>query len=48
MLPFWFGCIAGAAPWVAIIVNLVGASSSATNGVPGFVYVYGIVTQGCR
>jgi hypothetical protein len=43
MLPFWFGCIAGAAPWVAIIVNLVGASTSSTNEVPGF--VYGIVTS---
>ncbi|MDV7990037.1 MULTISPECIES: heliorhodopsin HeR [unclassified Rhodococcus (in: high G+C Gram-positive bacteria)] len=30
---FWFGCVAGAAPWVAITVNLVGASE-----VPGFVY----------
>ncbi|MEO6510937.1 MAG: heliorhodopsin HeR, partial [Nocardioides sp.] len=37
MLPFWFGCVAGAAPWVAIIVNLIGASNSDT-GVPGFVY----------
>ncbi len=43
MLPFWFGCIAGAAPWVAIIVNLIGASGSSTNEVPGF--VYGIVTS---
>ncbi len=33
MLPFWFGCIAGAAPWVAIVVNFVGAAE-----VPGFVY----------
>ncbi len=41
MLPFWFGCVAGAAPWVAIVVNLIGASSSTTNDVPGF--VYGIV-----
>lgn len=30
---FWFGCIAGAAPWVAITVNLVGASQ-----VPTFVF----------
>ncbi len=43
MLPFWFGCFAGAAPWVAIAVNLIGASGSTTNGVPGFVYV--IVTS---
>lgn len=41
MVPFWFGCVAGAAPWVAILVNLIGASSSTTNEVPGF--VYGIV-----
>ncbi len=34
MLPFWFGTIAGAAPWVAIIVNTAGAGGD----VPGFVY----------
>ncbi|GAB2475998.1 heliorhodopsin HeR [Jatrophihabitans fulvus] len=33
MLPFWFGTVAGAAPWIAIVVNFVGAGS----GVPGFV-----------
>jgi hypothetical protein len=33
MLPFWFGCIAGAAPWVAISLNIVGSET-----VPGFVY----------
>ncbi len=38
MLPFWFGCVAGAAPWVAIVVNTVGADQ-----VPGF--VYGIVVS---
>ncbi|TQJ50560.1 heliorhodopsin HeR [Phycicoccus sp. SLBN-51] len=32
MKPFWFGCIAGAAPWVAIAYNLVAAEE-----VPGFV-----------
>jgi hypothetical protein len=32
MIPFWFGTIAGAAPWVAITINLIGA-----NKVPGFV-----------
>ncbi|MFQ1002390.1 heliorhodopsin HeR [Modestobacter sp. SSW1-42] len=32
MLPFWSGCIAGAAPWVAITANIVGAEQ-----VPGFV-----------
>ncbi len=33
MLPFWFGSVVGAAPWVAITVNIVGAQT-----VPGFVY----------
>jgi hypothetical protein len=32
MRPFWFGCIAGAAPWLAIGYNLVAAEE-----VPGFV-----------
>ena len=32
MRPFWFGCIAGAAPWAAIGYNLVTAEE-----VPGFV-----------
>jgi hypothetical protein len=36
MLPFWFGTLAGLAPWVAIVVNVVGAEM-----VPGL--VYGIV-----
>jgi hypothetical protein len=43
MLPFWFGCIAGGAPWVAILVNLIGASGGSPNQVPGF--VYGIVAS---
>ena len=34
LAPFWFGCIAGAAPWVAITINLVGSDD-----VPTFVYV---------
>jgi hypothetical protein len=33
MLPFWFGYVAGAAPWVAITWNLVAADE-----VPGFVF----------
>lgn len=33
MLPFWFGTLAGLAPWVAILVNTAGADT-----VPGFVY----------
>ena len=36
MMPFWFGTIAGIAPWIAIGVNVIGADT-----VPGF--VYGIV-----
>jgi hypothetical protein len=36
MVPFWFGTIAGIAPWVAIWVNVIGAAE-----VPGF--VFGIV-----
>lgn len=32
MRPFWFGCVAGAAPWVAIGYNVVAAEE-----VPGFV-----------
>lgn len=38
--PFWFGCVAGAAPWVAIVVTL-GYHLSTTDGAegpPGFVY----------
>ena len=34
LAPFWFGCVAGVAPWVAITLNLVGSG-----GVPTFVYV---------
>jgi len=33
MMPFWFGTLAGIAPWLAIATNLVGAGE-----VPGFVY----------
>jgi hypothetical protein len=36
MLPFWFGTLVGLAPWVAIVINVIGAET-----VPGF--VYGIV-----
>jgi len=36
MIAFWFGTVAGLAPWVAIIINVVGAET-----VPGF--IYGIV-----
>ena len=36
MLPFWFGTVAGLAPWIAVTVNVLGSAT-----VPGF--VYGIV-----
>jgi hypothetical protein len=36
MLPFWFGTIVGLAPWIAILINVLGSET-----VPGF--VYGIV-----
>ena len=36
MTAFWFGTIAGLAPWAAIVVNIIGSET-----VPGF--VYGIV-----
>ena len=36
-LPFWLGCVAGAVPWVAIAVYLVGAEAG-EGSVPGFVY----------
>ena len=39
LLPFWFGCIAGAAPWVVMFLLL--ASPGGTGETPGF--VYGIV-----
>ena len=43
MLPFWFGTVAGLAPWVAILVNLVGATTAGSGTVPGF--VFGIVAS---
>ena len=36
MMPFWFGTITGIAPWVGILIQIVGSET-----VPGF--VYGIV-----
>ncbi len=36
MMPFWFGTLAGIAPWVGILIQIVGSET-----VPGF--VYGIV-----
>lgn len=39
LLPFWFGCIAGAVPWIAMFLLLF--SPGGTGETPGF--VYGIV-----
>jgi VanZ family protein len=35
-LPFWFGCLAGAVPWLVIGISLVGAEVDGS--VPGFVW----------
>ncbi len=39
LLPFWFGCIAGIVPWIAMFILLF--SPGSTQEAPGF--VYGIV-----
>jgi hypothetical protein len=36
-LPFWFGCMAGAVPWIGIGIYLFGSGADGT-GPPGFVY----------
>ena len=41
LLPFWFGCVAGAVPWIAILINVFSPKGPAETTVPGF--VYGIV-----
>ncbi len=40
MKPFWFGTVAGLAPWVALWTNVIGADT-----VPGFVFVLIVVEQ---
>ena len=37
MLPFWFGCIAGAVPWIAVFINMLSPSGPPETTVPGFV-----------
>ena len=37
MLPFWFGCIAGAVPWLAIFINMLSPKGPTETTVPGFV-----------
>lgn len=41
MLPFWFGCIAGVVPWIAVFINMLSPSGPPESTVPGF--VFGIV-----
>ena len=36
--PFWIGCIAGAVPWIAITIYLIGPGASGKHAPPGFVY----------
>ena len=38
MLPFTFGCIAGAVPWIAVVINLLSPKGPADADPPGFVY----------
>ena len=35
--PYWFGVFAGAVPWIAIAIYLIGSGNEA-GGPPGFVY----------
>jgi hypothetical protein len=42
MLPFWFGCVAGAAPWLTIVAYLF-SPGAAPASPPGF--VFGIVVS---
>lgn len=37
MLPFWFGCVAGSIPWIAIFINMLSPSGPPETTVPGFV-----------
>lgn len=41
--PFWFGSLAGAAPWIAIVATLVYNVNQGGEGPPGF--VYGIIVS---
>jgi len=43
MLPFIFGCLAGAVPWLVTAVNLVSPKGPAESTTPGF--VYGIIVS---
>lgn len=37
-LPFWFGCVAGAVPWVAVVIYTIAPQSPSDASPPGFVY----------
>jgi hypothetical protein len=37
-LPFIFGCIAGAVPWIVIAINLISPKGPPESTIPGFVY----------
>lgn len=37
-LPFWFGCIAGAVPWIAVVIYTIAPQSASDATPPGFVY----------
>lgn len=37
-LPFWFGCIAGAVPWIAVAIYVIAPQSPSDASPPGFVY----------
>ena len=43
MLPFIFGCIAGAVPWIAVGFNVLSPNGPSDSTVPGF--VYGIIVS---
>lgn len=42
-LPFVFGCIAGAVPWIAVVIYVIAPQSPSDASPPGF--VYGIVVS---
>ncbi|MCB0968525.1 MAG: heliorhodopsin HeR [Ilumatobacter sp.] len=43
--PFWFGCIAGAAPWIAIVATLVYGVTSVDGAEGPPTFVYGIIVS---
>ena len=43
MLPFYFGCVAGAVPWIMIAINTLSLKGPKESTTPGF--VYGIIVS---